>query len=95
MHRYTSVYQQCIEEFAKQGISPNIIQTARSETIISTVAEGEAVSLMPRSTTALYRQKGLTAVSLDPPVPLNVVLAKKKRRAATPLEREFILAISL
>lgn len=90
MHKYTSVYHLCMREFARQGITPDIIRTARVETIISAVAEGEAVSLIPRSNLELFFHTGIASVPLDPPVSLNLVLAKKKRSGSTPFQNEFI-----
>lgn len=94
MHRYTSVYRLCMKEFARQGIEPEILRTARVETIISSVAEGEAVSLIPKSNLELFRHPGILSFPLDPPVSLNLVLAGSRKEKRTPLEQELIRFLS-
>lgn len=90
MHKYTSVYHLCLEEFARLGIQPDIVRTARVETIISTVAEGEAVSLIPKSNLELFRHSGITSLPLDPPVSLNLVLAKNRKKKENAFQKEFV-----
>lgn len=88
MHPYTSVYHCCMKEFDRQEIHPEIIRTARVETIISAVAEGEAVSLIPKSNLELFRHMGIVSIPLDPPVPLNLVLAVINKNTGNALLRE-------
>lgn len=90
MHPYTSVYHCCMKEFDRQGIHPDIVRTARVETIISTVAEGEAVSLIPKNNLQLFRDMGITSVPLDPPVPLNLVLAGNRKKEESVLQKELV-----
>lgn len=90
MHRYTSVYCQCMEQFQKYKITPHILRNARPETIISAVAVGEGIGLVPRSSLELFPHTNITPVSLFPSVPLNVVLAKRKRSVSTPSMQKFI-----
>ena len=90
MKAYTSIYHLCMESFARQGLEPNILRTARLETIISAVAEGEGLSLIPKSNLGLFRHDGITAAALCPLIPLNVVLAKKKNSRTSRAQAEFL-----
>lgn len=94
MHPYTSVYHCCMKEFDRQGIHPEIIRTARVETIISTVTEGEAVSLIPKSNLELFRHRGIVSIPLDPPVSLNLVLAGKKKQEGNALQKELVRVLA-
>ncbi len=90
MKTYTSVYQQCIAAFKAKGLNPHILRTARLETIISAVAEGEGISLVPKSNLKVFLHQGIAAASLEPSVPLNVVLAWKNNPDQSFLQKEFI-----
>lgn len=83
MNRYTSIYQLCIDLFAKQGMTPNILRTARVESILSAVTVGEGISLLPKSNLSVFHHENIAAVSLDPPIVLPVVLAVPKKRMAS------------
>lgn len=83
-----------MKEFDRQGIHPEIIRTARVETIISTVTEGEAVSLIPKSNLELFRHRGIVSIPLDPPVSLNLVLAGKKKQEGNALQKELVRVLA-
>lgn len=78
MNPYTSVFQLCMDEFEKYGITPNVIQNARVESIIGSVAVGEGISLLPKNNFEIFRQEDIQTVPLNPPVRLPVAAAVKK-----------------
>lgn len=78
MNRYTAVCQLCLRLFADAGITPNIVRTARVESLLSAVTAGEGISLLPESNFQVFRSEGLAAIPLSPAVPLPVVIASRK-----------------
>ena len=76
MNRYTSVYQ--------------ILRTGRVESIISAVAIGEGVSLLPYSNFKLFHHEHVKTLPLTPPVKLPVVIAGTKKRINSSICQEFI-----
>ena len=75
MNRYTSVYQICQALFANVPVHPQILRTGRVESIISAVAIGEGVSLLPYSNFKLFHHEHVKTLPLTPPVKLPVVIA--------------------
>ncbi|MDD4526309.1 MAG: LysR family transcriptional regulator [Lachnospiraceae bacterium] len=78
MNPYTSVYSVCIDEFNKAGIRPNIIGTARPESILSSVSLGNCISLLPLSSFEIFRHNGVKTIPLSPDVQLPIVVIGKK-----------------
>lgn len=95
MNHYTSIYQQCMEQFEKYAITPKIVRHARAETILSAVALGEGISLLPKNTLTLFQYQNITPIPLKPSVPLTVVLAKKKKNRSTSSMNAFIQFMEL
>lgn len=90
MNRYTSVYQICQELFANVQICPQILRTGRVESIISAVAIGEGVSLLPYSNFKLFHHEHVKTLPLTPQVKLPVVIAGMKKRMNSSIYQEFI-----
>lgn len=90
MNRYTSVYQICQALFANVPVHPQILRTGRVESIISAVAIGEGVSLLPYSNFKLFHHEHVKTLPLTPPVKLPVVIAGTKKRINFSICQEFI-----
>lgn len=90
MNRYTSVYQICQALFANVPVHPQILRTGRVESIISAVAIGEGVSLLPYSNFKLLHHEHVKTLPLTPPVKLPVVIAGMKKRINSSICQEFI-----
>ncbi len=90
MNRYTSVYQICQDLFANVQIRPQILRTGRVESIISAVAIGEGISLLPYSNFKLFHHEHVKTLPLTPPVKLPVVIAGMKKRMNSSICQEFI-----
>ena len=90
MNRYTSVYQICQALFANVPVHPQILRTGRVESIISAVAIGEGVSLLPYSNFKLFHHEHVKTLPLTPPVKLPVVIAGMKKRINSSICQEFI-----
>lgn len=94
MNRYTSFYRICQNLFENAQIHPNILRTARVESIISAVAIGEGISLLPYSNFKLFQHKHIKTLSLTPRVQLPVVISGTKKRMNSPVCQEFIRYIT-
>ena len=90
MNPYTSIYQLCINKLKENNIDANIIRTARTESIIGSVAINEGISLLPKSNFEVFHQKNINTISLKPQIALSVVLAKHKKTASNIAIKEFI-----
>lgn len=90
MNRYTSVYRICQNLFENARIHPSILRTARVESIISAVAIGEGISLLPYSNFKLFQHKHIKTLSLEPKVQIPVVIIGNKKRMNSPVCQEFI-----
>lgn len=93
MQKHTSVYQVCMQEFKRYHLTPEVIRTARVESILEYISLGNAVSLLPEKTLLVFDSRNTTAVPLNPPVPLNVVIAAKKGQNLSVPMRCFIDSI--
>lgn len=80
MNRYTAVCQLCLRLFSDAGITPNLVRTARVESLLSAVTAGEGISLLPESNFQVFRSEGLVTLPLTPAVPLPVVIASRKEK---------------
>ena len=90
MNPYTSIYQLCINKLKENNIDANVIRTARTESIIGSVAINEGISLLPKSNFEVFHQKNINTISLEPQITLSVVLAKHKKTASNIAIKEFI-----
>ena len=78
MPSYTSIHQLCKNLFENFHISPTIIRTARMESIISAVAIGEGISLLPEQNFKLFQSKNVVAIPLKQSPTLSIGIAQKK-----------------
>ena len=90
MNPYTSIYKLCINKLKENNIDANIIRTARTESIIGSVAINEGISLLPKSNFEVFHQKNINTISLEPQIALSVVLAKHKKTESNIAIKEFI-----
>lgn len=90
MHPYTSIYQLCCKLFANAAIQPNILRTARVESIISAVQIGEGISLFPESNFQLFQHKGIVAIPLADAPQLQIGFAYKKNRELLPILNDLL-----
>ncbi|MGF6990677.1 DNA-binding transcriptional LysR family regulator [Lachnospiraceae bacterium PM6-15] len=79
MNPYTAIYQLCMQIFQQANISPNLLRTARVESILNAVSIGEGISLLPRNNLTIFRHDNIVAKPLNPAVSLAVVMARNKR----------------
>lgn len=78
MQKHTSVYQICMQEFIRYHLHPEIIRTARIESILEYVSIGNVNGLLPQRALQVFGCQNVVAVPLVPSVSLNIVLASKK-----------------
>lgn len=90
MNRYTSIYQLCIKLFQERSVPFHLIRTARPSSIIRAVSLGEGISLLAESSLRYFSQQQTVSLPLHPPVPLSVVLAKKKTAVSSAASKKLI-----
>lgn len=78
MPPHTSIYRFCMRSFHDAGIHPQILRTARAESIVSAVEIGEGISLLTESSFQFFRQPSLTAVPVNGLEKLSIGIAHKK-----------------
>ena len=83
MPPHTSIYRFCMQSFHDAGIHPQILRTARAESIVSAVEIGEGISLLTESSFQFFRQPSLTAVPVNGLEKLSIGIAHKKNMALT------------
>lgn len=90
MHPYTSIYQMCQDLFQKASIHPNILRTARMESIIGAVQIGEGLSLLPERNFQLFQHQGVIAIPLANAPKLHIGIAYKRNRKLSAIVDEFL-----
>lgn len=78
MHPYTSIYQLCQKLFQDASIQPEVLRTARVESIINAIQIGEGISLFPESNFHLFQHDDVVAVPLADAPKLRIGIAYKK-----------------
>lgn len=68
---------------------PELLRTARAESIVSAVEIGEGISLLTKSNFQLFRQPSLAAVPVNGLEKLSVGIAHKKIWLSQPLQNVF------
>ncbi len=83
MPPHTSIYRFCMQSFHNAGIHPQLLRTARAESIVSAVEIGEGISLLTESSFQFFRQPSLVAIPVNGLEKLSVGIAHKKNMALT------------
>ena len=89
MPPHTSIYRFCMQSFHNAGIHPQLLRTARAESIVSAVEIGEGISLLTESSFQFFRQPSLVAVPVNGLEKLSVGIAHKKIWLSQPLQNVF------
>ena len=71
---YTSIYKLCQQFFEKNNLNPQKVFTLRSETIVSMMLTQDAIGLIPRESFNIFKNSGLTAVSLKPVLKIPIMI---------------------
>lgn len=90
MPPHTSIYKLCMHSFHDAGIHPQIIRTARAESIVSAVEIGEGISLLAESSFRLFRQPSVIAVPVNGLERLSIGIAYKKNMTLTSSAESFL-----
>ncbi len=90
MHPYTSIYRLCLSTFQDAGIRPQIIRTARMESILSAVAFHEGISLFAEENFNLFRHDSVVSVPLSPSPDLPIGVAARREKKLSPAAAEFL-----
>ena len=89
MPPHTSIYRFCMQSFHNAGIHPQLLRTARAESIVSAVEIGEGISLLTESSFQFFRQPSLVAVPVNGLEKLSIGIAHKKIWLSQPLQNVF------
>lgn len=90
MQPHTSVYQMCCLIFQEANLHPNILRTARMESIIGAVAINEGISLLPEGNLRLFQHEHVVSVPLEPSPELHVGIIRKKAGNVSPAVSRFL-----
>lgn len=90
MHRQIGVHQLCVDSCRSEGFTPNIVRTARIESILSAVAAGEAVSLLCRKNFTVFNPDGIAVLDTQPQIPTSVALAHLQKTRLSSTVRLFL-----
>ena len=90
MHPYTAIYRLCLSLFQDARIRPDIVRTARMESILSAVTLHEGISLFAEENFNLFRHDALVSVPLEPSPVLKTGVAVRKTGFRSPAAAEFL-----
>lgn len=90
MHPYTAIYRLCLSLFQDARIRPDIVRTARMESILSAVTLHEGISLFAEENFNLFRHDSLVSVPLEPSPVLKTGVAVRKTGFRSPAAAEFL-----
>lgn len=80
MNKHTGIYTICINACQQANFYPNVVQTARIETILSSVSSGETISLLMKQQLNSFNLENIKIVSIKPSVKSELVIAKPKKK---------------
>ncbi len=80
MNRHISVYQTSLNACRDSGFMPDVIRTARIESILSAVQAKEGISLLMKGNTEIFHHQDLTFIPLQRPVLSRVVAAIPRQK---------------
>lgn len=89
MPPHTSIYRFCMQSFHNAGIHPQLLRTARAESIVSAVEIGEGISLLTESSFQFFRQPSLVSVPINGLKSYPLELPIKKIWLSQPLQNVF------
>ncbi|MDD2970855.1 MAG: LysR family transcriptional regulator [Lachnospiraceae bacterium] len=85
MNRYISIYSMCINACKESGFTPNVLRTARIESILSTVEIGEGVSLLMEKSLTVFNHEHIAVIPLEETISSTVVVAVPKKNKSNPV----------
>ena len=77
MNSYTAICRLCQKLFRDEGLSPEILRSARVGQIVQLVHSFHAIGLLSKLSLLSHPHAGVKAVSLDPPVTFSLVMASR------------------
>lgn len=75
MRSQSSIYHLSVECCVSQGFTPNVIRTARIESILGAVAAGEGVSLLCKKNFTVFNPEGIAVLEITPEIKTPVSVA--------------------
>lgn len=80
MPHHISLYNLCVNACIDNGFEPNIIRTARMETIFNAVALGEGVSLLMKKSIEIFNHSNVTIIPLNEKITSEIILTYNKKK---------------
>jgi len=68
MNKHISIHSLCINACIESGFTPNILRTARVESILGAVAENEAVSLLMKRNIGVFLHEKVAIIPGNAPM---------------------------
>ena len=94
MNKHISIYSLCIDACIANGFTPNVLRTARIESILSAVSENEAVSLLMKKNLSVFLHENVAVIPLNEKILSTIVLAMNKNRRPSLNVQAFIDKLS-
>lgn len=79
MNKHTGIHTLCLKACQEAGFSPKVIQTARIETIVSSVINGEMISLLMRNQLNSFNQSGIVIIPIKPTIKSELGIIRYKK----------------
>lgn len=95
MNKHTGIYSICMNACEKTGFTPNVIQTARIETILSSVSSGETISLLMKQQLNSFNLDNVSVIGITPSIKSELIVAKPKKQALRHHQQLFIEHLNL
>lgn len=84
------IHQICLRACMRAGFEPNIVGTARIETLLGHVRSAGTPALLAHSITTIFQMRGIRAIPVEPAVSCNVVLTWKKNMVLDAPKQKFL-----
>lgn len=94
IQKHISVFDLSIQACKEAGVVPEIIRTARIESILDAVKIGEGISLLCEKQISAFKAEGISVTLLKKPVGANILIACRSRIKLSKQVRKFINYIS-
>gem|GEM_PF-5061782 len=75
MNKHVSIYQLCLDLLTRSELVPNMIRTARVESILGSVAANEGISMLCKRNFSVFSDSDVSVIPLSHPVKTTVVIA--------------------
>ena len=94
MNKHTGIYTLCLKSCQDAGFYPKILQTARIETILSSVINGDMISLLMSQQLNSFNQHGIVVIPIKPTIKSELGIIRYKKSPLRRNQKELIHFLS-